>query len=98
MGILKEARENDLQVKDIPPKVHCTVFKDNSGALELARLPKMRPRTKHINQSFHHFCEYVERQQIIVNATPTDRQMADILTKPLSEAAFIRHSLSIMGW
>ena len=39
MGILNEARENGLQVKDIPPKVHCTVFEDNSGALELARLP-----------------------------------------------------------
>ena len=55
MGMLKEARENGLNVKDIPPQVHCTVFEDKSGALELARLPKMRPRTKHINQAFHHF-------------------------------------------
>ena len=98
MGILKEARENGLQVKHIPPKVHCTVFEDNSGALELARLPKMRPRTKHINQAFHHFREHVEHQEIIVNATPTDKQMADILTKPLPEAVFVRHRLSIMGW
>ena len=98
MGILKEARENGLQVQDIPPQVHCTVFEDNSGALELARLPKMRPRAKHINQSFHHFREHVERQEIIVNATPTDKQMADILTKPLPQAVFIQHRLSIMGW
>ena len=98
MGILKEARKNGLQVKDIPPKVHCTIFEDNSGALELARLPNMRPRTKHINQAFHHFREHVEHQEIIVNATPTDKQMADILTKPLPEAVFVRHRLSIMGW
>ena len=98
MGILKEAREDDIRVKDIPPKVHCTVFEDNSGALELARMLKMRPCTKHINQAFHHFCEHVEHQEIIVNATPTDKQMADILTKPLSEAVFICHRLSIMGW
>ena len=39
VGILKEARENGLRVEDLPPKVHCTVFEDNSGALELARLP-----------------------------------------------------------
>ena len=45
MGILKEARKNDLRISEIPPQVHCTVFEDNSGALELARLPKMRPRT-----------------------------------------------------
>ena len=83
MGILKEARENGLHITDIPPKIHCTIFKDNSGTLELARLPKMRPRTKHINQSFHHFREHVERKDIIVQATPTDEQMADILTKPL---------------
>ena len=81
-----------------PPKVHCTVFKDNSDALELARLPKMRPRSKHINQSFHHFREHVEHQEIIINATPTDKQMADILTKLVPEAVFIRQRLSIMGW
>ena len=98
VGILREARENGLQVEDLPPKVHCTVFKDNSGALELARLPNMRPRTKHINQAFHHFREHVERKDIIVNATPTDDQMADILTKPLPEASFKKQRQSIMGW
>ena len=82
MGILKEARENGLHVEDVPPKVHCMVFEDNIGALKLARLPKMRPCTKHINQAFHHFREHVERKDIIVNATPTDDQMADIGSFP----------------
>ena len=98
MGMSKEARENGLNVKNIPPQVHCTVFEDNSGALELARLPKMRPRTKHINQAYHHFREHVERKDIIVNATPTEDQMADILTKPLPEASFTKHHLLVMGW
>ena len=95
---MKEDQENGLQVKDIPPRVHCTVFEDNSGALELARMPKMRPRTKHINQAFHHFREYVERQEIVVKATPTEEQMADILTKPLPGDTFIKHRQTIMGW
>ena len=107
MGILKEARENGLNIKYIPPKVHCTVVEDNSGALELAHLPKMRPCTKHINQSFHHFPEHIERQEIIVNAMSTDKQMADILTKPLPEAGFcqappLHHGVVVMdscgGW
>ena len=98
IGILNEARKNGLQVQDLPPKVHCTVFEDNSCALELAHLPKMRPCTKHINQSFHHFREHVERQEIIVKAMPTDKQMADILTKPLPEAAFVQNRRSITGW
>ena len=98
MGMLQEAREHGLQVDYLPPKVHCTVFEDNSGALELARLPKIRPRTKHINQSYHHFREHVERQEIFIHATPTEAQMADILTKPLPEASFTRHRKAIMGW
>ena len=98
MGMLKEAHEHGLQVDYLPLKVHCTVFEDNSGALELARLPKIRPRTKHINQSFHHFREYVERQEVMIQATPTEEQLADILTKPLVEATFTHHRKAIMGW
>ena len=60
VGMLQEAREHGLHVDYLPPKVHCTVFEDNSGARELARLPKIRPRTKHINQLYHHFREHVE--------------------------------------
>jgi hypothetical protein len=41
------------------PDIYCKVFEDNSGALELARLPKFHPRTKHINVCYHHFCKHV---------------------------------------
>ena len=61
-------------------------------------MPKMRPRMKHINQSYHHFREYVEQQEILIQATPTDEQLADILTKPLPENLFVQHRQSIMGW
>ena len=98
MGMLQEAREHGLQVDYLPPKVHCTVFEDNSSALELARLPKIRPRTKHINQSFHHFRGHLEHQEMSIQATHTDAQLADILTKPLPEAPFVRHRKAIMGW
>ena len=83
MGLLKEARAQGILIDDLPPKVHCTVFEDNSGALELARLPKIRPRTKHINQSYHHFREHVERKEILIEATPMEQQIADILNKSL---------------
>ena len=36
MGMLKEATEQGVQIDNLPPKIHCTVFEDNSGALELA--------------------------------------------------------------
>ena len=98
LGLLREAREHGLCVDELPPKVLCTVFEDNSGALELARLPKIRPRTKHINQAYHHFREHVERREILIEATQTKRQIADVLTKPLAEPAFAQHRKAIMGW
>ena len=98
MGLLMEAWEQGLPVGDLPPRIHCTVFEDNSGALELTRLPKIRLRTKHINQSYHHFHEHGERKDIIIEATPTEHQMVDILNTPLAEPAFTRHRKAIMGW
>ena len=38
MGMLKEATEQGVQIGNLPPKIHCTVFEDNSSAQELARL------------------------------------------------------------
>ena len=98
MGLLAEARAHGLRIDKLPPKIHCTIFEDNSGALELARLPKIHPKTKHINQAYHHFHEHVERKEILIEATPTERQIADILNKPLAEPLFTRHRKAIMGW
>ena len=43
--------------KEITPNVHCKLFEDNNGALELAKAPRYRPRTKHIAVKYHHFRE-----------------------------------------
>jgi hypothetical protein len=40
---------------DIIPKVHCNPFEDSSGAVEMVNIPKMHPRSKHINTKYHHF-------------------------------------------
>ena len=98
MGLLTEAQAHGLHIDELLPKVHCTIFEDNSSALELVRLPKIRPRAKHINQAYHHFREYVERKDIIIEATLAERQIADILNKPLAEPAFTRHRKALMGW
>jgi hypothetical protein len=39
MNLLQEMREQEFQVICNEPYVYCKVFEDNSGALELARLP-----------------------------------------------------------
>ena len=41
MGLLQELKENDIVSDKFVPKIYCKAFEDNSGALELARTPKM---------------------------------------------------------
>jgi hypothetical protein len=98
MELVKEVRHHGIDVDYIPPVVHCKVFEDNSGAIEMARLPKIRPRTKHINNTYHHFREYVDRGEITILSIPTEDQPADMLTKPLSLEAFLKHRRFLLGW
>ena len=83
---------------DARPKVHCKVFEDNSGAIEMATVHKVRPRTKHLNVRLHHFRSYVDSGQISIHPIRTEDQPADILTKPVNVETLRRHRRMIMGW
>jgi hypothetical protein len=48
------------------PEVHCTIFGDNSGAIETANVLKKRPRTKHLNIKYHHFRTGVKKGTISI--------------------------------
>ena len=65
---------------------------------EIAKVPKMRPRTKHLNIKYHHFREEVKKGTVSIYHVATGEQMADMLTKPLDEALFERHRKKMMGW
>jgi hypothetical protein len=79
------------------PKFYCKTFEDNSGALELAKATKMRPRTKHINLVFHHFRDYVRCGLIVIYPVGTLDHMANIFTKPLSSALFEKYKKKMTG-
>jgi len=98
MELLKEMKKLDFPIESSQAKVHCRVFEDNSGALEMAKVHKYRPRTKHLNVRLHHFRDYVERQEISIHAINTNDQPADFLTKALNEDTHKRHRLKVMGW
>jgi hypothetical protein len=76
-------------------KVYCKAFEENSGALELSKVWKMRPRTKYINLLFHHFRDYVRHALIVIYPMGTLEQLTDIFTKPLSSALFEKHKKKI---
>ena len=71
-------------------------MEDNSGALEVARLPKMWLRTKHLCVKLHHFREHVKQPLITIHRVPTAFQLADIATKPQPVALFESQQESIM--
>ena len=98
MWLLEEAQEKGIKVNAKPCKVHCKVFEDNEGAIEIAKVPKMRPRTKHLNIKYHHFREEVKKGTVSIYHVTTGEQMADMLTKPLDENPFERHRKKMMGW
>ena len=97
MDLLREMKEKQIPVICTEPYVYCKVFEDNSGALELARLPKLRPRTKHINVCYHHFREHVRKGIIKIFPIGTEDQIADMLTKALAQNPFTRHRVPICG-
>jgi len=61
-----------IPVLNATPKIHCKVFEDNAGAIEIANVPKMRPRTKHLNIKYHHFREEVKKGTISIYHTRTE--------------------------
>jgi hypothetical protein len=97
MELIKEMKEHNIPVICTKPYVYCKVFEDNSGALELARLPKLHPRTKHINVCYHHFREHVRKVLIKIFPVGTSDQIADVLTKALAQNDFTRHRIQLCG-
>ena len=77
---------------------HSELFEDNKGAEELARVPKIRPRTKHIAVKYHHFRSHVENGNIKVMRIGTKEQLADIFTKALPRDAFVYLRQQLLGW
>ncbi len=97
MELVREMKSRKFDVISILPYVYCKAFEDNSGALELARLPKMRSRTKHIAVCYHHFREHVRAGKIKVYPIDTKDPPADVATKALAQDLCVRHRRQICG-
>jgi hypothetical protein len=98
MELLKERNKRGIDCGSQQPTLHCKVFEDNSGALEIATKHQWRPRTKHINVQYHHFCSFVNDGSIKILPISSEEQPADILTKPVSSDLLIQHRSFLMGW
>ena len=60
------------------------LFCDNQLAINLAKNDKFCAHTRHINKHYHYIQKCIEDKKILVKYTPTDEQLAALLTKALT--------------
>ena len=66
--------------QDGPTKIRV----DNKSAIELAKNPVHHERSKHIDVRFHFIRENIKNGEVELIHVPSQEQIADIFTKPLS--------------
>ena len=64
------------------------IYGDNQGAIALAKDPRSHGRTKHIDIGSHFCREKVGDGTVAFEYTPTNKQVADGLTKALARDKF----------
>ena len=86
MVYLFDALEPQIKHTPVP------LFVDNSGVVSMVFNPVDHQSNKHIRISCHYARELTQEQLIAPQRVPTDKNLADIFTKPLGGAAFKRAS------
>ena len=69
-----------------------TMYCDNTGAIAQSKEPRSHQKSKHVLRRFHLIREIVERKEIIIEKIPTEDNLADSLTKTLTQQKHDRHT------
>ena len=64
------------------------VYCDNSSAIDISKNLVQHSKTKYIEIRYHFIRDLVERKIVCLEYIPTERQNADIFTKPLDRSKF----------
>ncbi|CAB3999284.1 Hypothetical predicted protein, partial [Paramuricea clavata] len=81
----------DLKVVQVSYSV--LVNGDNQGAINLAKNPMYHKRSKHIDVKYHFIRSEVRTGSIVLAYIPTDENVADIFTKPVSKVKLDKFGL-----
>ena len=81
--------KNHLQDYGLPNS-KIPIYCDNQSAIAMTGNPVQHSLTKHISIRYHFIREHIMEGTIELHFVPTDQQLADIFTKPLAEAVFIK--------
>ncbi|KAK6153484.1 hypothetical protein DH2020_013123 [Rehmannia glutinosa] len=88
----QQLRDYEIEEKEIP------IMCDNTSAIAITQNPVLHSRTKYINVKYHFIRDHVEKKDITLEYISTDKQLADIFTKPLCESRFeeLKHELRLI--
>ena len=64
------------------------VYYNNSSAIDISKNLVQHSKTKHIKIRYHFIRDLVERKIMCLKYIPTERQNANIFTKPLDKSKF----------
>ena len=62
-----------------------TLLSDNQSCIKLVKNPVLHARTKHIEIHHHFIQEATDAEEVQIEYVPTQLQLADFLTKPLTK-------------
>ena len=77
-------------IEELHEKVTPNIQIDNESAIKLIKNNQFYKKTKHIEIRYQFIRDLHEKGKITVSYTPTEEQLADILTKPLTRVIFER--------
>ena len=75
-----------------------TIHQDNQACIALSSNPIYQKRTKHIDIRYHYIREKVEDGEVVLVHVPSERQLADLLTKPLPRVRLAMLRDIVMGY
>ncbi|KAH9794830.1 hypothetical protein KPL71_005024 [Citrus sinensis] len=86
----------ELKIIKLPTPV---LWCDNQSAGDLAKNPVFHSKTKHIELDVHYIRDKVLNKELEVRCIPTEEQVADVLTKPLSfpKFSYFRSKLNVVN-
>jgi hypothetical protein len=64
------------------------IYCDNQSCIKMSENPVDHDRSKHIDTRYHYIRDMVQKGAVQLQYLSTDEQIADILTKPLTQVKF----------
>ena len=82
-----------LNLNQLSFKLKC----DNQAAISLTKNPINHNRSKHIDIKYHFLRDEIENNALEIQYVPTEDNVADVFTKPMSKIKFQKFKSSLFG-